>query len=332
MPRFPKPWFRKERRAWFVQLHGRQHNLGPDRHAAFERYHELMARPRRRLLPSEAVPAVIDLFLDWCEKNRARRTYEWYQARCKAFVDTIPPTLRVSELRPYHLQTWIDAHPEWAPGNKRNACRAIQRAMNWAEKQGYIDRSPVAHFEKPPQGRREQVVIQREFEAILAETRDRAFRDLLITTWETGARPQETLRVEARHADIAHARRVFPASETKTKRFPRVVYLSGESLEITSRLVATYPGGPLFRNTRGRPWTTDAVNCRFATLRRKLGKRYCLYALRHSWATKAIQNGVEPITVAVLMGHADPSMLAKTYPHLSQDPAYLREALSRAIA
>ena len=220
----------------------------------------------------------------------------------------------------------------WAPGNKRNACRAIQRAMNWAVKQGYIDRSPIAGFEKPPQGRREQIVIQAEFDAILASTRDREFRDLIITTWETGARPQETLRVAARHVDLKNARWVFPASESKGGRLPRVIYLSTEALEITKRLVLTYSTGPLFRNTRGNPWTADSVSCRFTTLQKKLGTRYSLYAIRHSWATKALQNGVDPITVAVLLGHHDPSMLAKHYQHLSQDPNYLREAVSRAIA
>lgn len=332
MPRFPKPWFRKDRNSWFVQLDGKQHNLGPDRELAFKRYHDLMAQPKKRKVPSETVPAVIDLFLDWCEKNRAKRTYEWYQVRCQAFVDTIPPDLRVADLRPHHLQTWVDSHAEWAPGNKRNACRSVQRTMNWAVKQGYIDRSPIAHFEKPPQGRREQIVTQAEFDSVLAITQDREFRDLIITTWETGARPQETIRVEARHVDLKNTRWVFPASESKMGRLPRVIYLSTEALDITKRLVLTYPTGPLFRNTRGKPWTADAVNCRFTTVQKKLGKRYSLYALRHSWATKALQNGVDPITVAVLMGHNDPSMLAKHYQHLSQDPNYLRDAVTRAIA
>ena len=31
MPRFPKPWYRKNRRRWFVQIDGKQVNLGPDR-------------------------------------------------------------------------------------------------------------------------------------------------------------------------------------------------------------------------------------------------------------------------------------------------------------
>ena len=121
MPRFPKPWFRKDRSSWYVQLDGKQHNLGSDRELAFKRYHDLMAQPRKRQVPSETVPAVIDLFLDWCQKNRATRTYDWYQVRCQAFVDTIAPDLRVTDLRPHHLQTWVDAHSDWAPGNREEA-------------------------------------------------------------------------------------------------------------------------------------------------------------------------------------------------------------------
>ena len=42
MQRFPKPFFRKTRNRWTVQLHGKQVNLGPDRDEAFRRYYELM--------------------------------------------------------------------------------------------------------------------------------------------------------------------------------------------------------------------------------------------------------------------------------------------------
>jgi hypothetical protein len=37
MPHFPKPFFRHDRRLWYVQVNGRQHNLGRDRDAAFRR-------------------------------------------------------------------------------------------------------------------------------------------------------------------------------------------------------------------------------------------------------------------------------------------------------
>ena len=52
--KFPKPFYRTARNAWFLQVGGKQIKLGPDRDAAFRRYHELMGQPeapapRRRL-------------------------------------------------------------------------------------------------------------------------------------------------------------------------------------------------------------------------------------------------------------------------------------------
>ncbi len=37
MSHFPKPFYRSTRRLWYVQLAGKQINLGPDREAAFAR-------------------------------------------------------------------------------------------------------------------------------------------------------------------------------------------------------------------------------------------------------------------------------------------------------
>ena len=55
-------------RVWYVAIDGTQHNLGPDREKAIERYHALMLQPRAKKVAAESVVAVIDAFLDWCEK------------------------------------------------------------------------------------------------------------------------------------------------------------------------------------------------------------------------------------------------------------------------
>jgi integrase len=57
---------------------------------------------------------------------------------------------------------------------------------------------------KPAGGRRELVVSPEEFRTIMEKSRNREFRNLLIVTWETGCRPQESLRVEARHVDLVN--------------------------------------------------------------------------------------------------------------------------------
>jgi hypothetical protein len=222
MPHFPKPFFRKPRGAWYVQIDGKQHNLGPDRDEAFRRYHALMSSPKTSgiRVPSACVVAIIDAFLDWCEKNVALRTYEWYQQRAQLFVKSIPPDLLVRELKPYHLQRWIDAHPSWSPGSKRNGCRAVQRAMRWAEEQGLIDRSPLAHFKKPPQGRREVVVSAQEFERIVGCTRDREFRNFSLSVGKPAPGPKK--RFTSKPATLTWSTRAgsFRQASPRANGFP----------------------------------------------------------------------------------------------------------------
>lgn len=57
--------------------------------------------------------------------------------------------------------------------------------------------------------------------------------------------------------------------------------------------------------------------------------RFSLYALRHSWATRALQSGLDGLTVAILMGHSDPSTLARVYQHLSLNPEHLLHQASK---
>lgn len=338
MAHFPKPFFRPARSVWYVQIDGKQINLGSDRTDAFKQYYALMQeRAECRSTPvienssrQRLVVVIIDEFLDWSEKHRAADTYRWYKDRLNSFCQTIDATLTADHLKPHHVQKWVDAKPGLASGSRRNLISSVKRAMKWAEEQGYIDRSPLTHMKKPGCGRKEQVVTPEEYEALLARYKDQQFKDLLTITWETGCRPQESLRVEARHVDLAAGRWVFPASESKGKRAPRVVYLTPKAIEITRRLMEKHSKGPLFRNTDGKPWTPFATNCRFQTVRRKTGVKYSLYALRHSFATHALMKGVDCITVSTLMGHSDPSTLAKVYQHLSQNPHYLSAQVRKA--
>lgn len=386
MPKFAKPWYRK-RRGWYVTLDGKQIPLGTDRKAAFEEYHSLMRQPQERKVPAGSVVSVIDQFLDWCQKNRSADTYTWYQSRLQVFARTYPDLL-TKELKPIHVQQWIDGFPGIAAGTKRNYARSIVRCMAWAEEQGLIDRSPIARFKKPKGGVREIVISPEEYAVILALIPREPFRDLLTFTWETGARACESPAIEKRHVDLAAHRIVLPVEEEKMQRIPRIIYLTDAAEEIVRRLVLRYPTGPIFRNTDGEPWTTDAINCSFVALQIRMGlhvmkeegfklaeeniaakiatlkphrtskgrkvektaaelreeaikklryaaakqraTKLCLTAFRHSFCHRLLKSRVDALTVSVLMGHADPSMIAKVYSHLSHAPDYLRDVLMKA--
>ncbi|WP_437193234.1 tyrosine-type recombinase/integrase [Planctomicrobium sp. SH527] len=389
MARVPKPWYWKSRRSWFVTIDGQRHSLGPDKKQASDRFYELMGRPRACRSMTGTVVEIIDTFLDWVQKHRSADTYEWYRYRLQRFAEA-HPDLRTDELKPFHVQRWVDRYDGLSKTSRRNYTRSVKRCVKWALQQGYIALDPIANMEVPGGERKEVFISEEEYARILSCCPEEAFRDLVVITWETGCRPQELLRVEARHVDLENSRWIFPPSESKGKKAPRIVYLTETALEITRCRMGQFSTGTLFRNSHGMSWTTDAVNCGFDRVQRRMGiremahqeivispeavaafaqtlsptkrvkgkttqktpaelraearlklrnrqavqlvPRYSLYALRHSWATHALQSGLDGLTVAVLMGHSDPSTLARVYQHLSHNPEHLLKQARKAAA
>ena len=137
MPHFPKPFFRKPRKLWYVQIDGKQVNLGPDKDEAFRQYHQLMARPKeRRAVHSGSLASIIDAFLEWVQRHRSPETYEWYRYRLQRLAKRYP-ALRAVQLLPYHITEWVDSY-ELGQTSKRNYIRSIKRCMKWSKQQGYL--------------------------------------------------------------------------------------------------------------------------------------------------------------------------------------------------
>lgn len=324
---YPKPFFRQSRQLWYVQIEGRQHNLGPDRIKAFETYHDLMRQPTAKKVDPRQVVALIDEFLQWVETNRAGETYDWYQFRLQSFARKYP-SLLAADLKPFHVQQWLDGM-KLSSGSKHNYARSIMRCMTWCEEQGLIDKNPIRHFKKPRAGKREKVVSPVEYEQILNVVRRPHWQDMIRFAWNTGARAAEILAAERIHVDLVNHRIVLPVSEEKMERVPRIIYLNDEAEEIIRRLMAKFPNGKLFRNSVGRAWTTAAVNCAFTRAKKKLKVKYCLTIFRHTWCHRMLTAGVDALTVSVLMGHAGLSMTASVYSHLAHAPQYLLESVRK---
>jgi integrase len=104
-----------------------------------------------------------------------------------------------------------------------------------------------------------------------------------------------------------------------------VIYLTEAALEIAQRRIKDYPSGALFRNSRAKPLARNAIRCRF----RRYGKGLCATLLRHTFVTEGLIAGIDSVSMAVLCGHSDPSMVAKQYQHLAENPKYLKELLKK---
>lgn len=338
MARTPKAWWREDRQAWFVTIKGTRYNLGPDAEEADREFHRLMSlKPEARApkaSPSKGltVAGIFERFLEWTSKHRAARTYDWYRDHLQSFTNflTDADKMAIVDLKPYQVVEWVDQHASWGNNYRRGALIAVQRSFNWAVKLGYIAASPIPYLEKPQPSRREQAVTVEEWHTIRDHYDDGdPFRDLLEFAWETGCRPQEVKAVEARHVQRAKHRVVFPATEAKGKKRIRMIYMTPRAEAIISRLTKSHPTGLLFLNTKGRAWNYASMNCRFATLKKHLGVKYACYSLRHGFATRKLEDGLDHITVAALMGHADATMLSKVYSHIGDRHDHLQEQLNR---
>lgn len=326
--KFPKPWFRKSRNQWYVQIDGVQRSLGPDKTEAFREYHRMMAAPPSERPtapkgdnplvydPDPVVIAVVDQFLVWASVNYKRSTYEWYAWRLNSFAREIPPLLRSAELRQHHITAWFGKNPEWSNTYRNTCVRAVQRAFNWAVQEGYFNASPAARLTKPEPSVREFTFSETDIARMLAEIRGLEFRLFLRVMLATGCRPEQIRAVEARHFD-PEKRTWILGPDVVGK--PGTVYLPADVVALCRQLAIARPIGPLFRNSRGNPWTRNAVQLRMRSLREKLGlpRGAVSYALRHTYCTRALESGMDCVTVARLMGHKSLDMVMKVYAHLS---------------
>jgi hypothetical protein len=105
--REPKPFFRNQTQSWYVQIGKKQHNLGPDEQVAKQKYHALMAG-RQPVTEETTVYAVLFQFLGWNKQHREGSTHEFYKRHIVSFAEYIGETLRVEELKPFHITNWLD--------------------------------------------------------------------------------------------------------------------------------------------------------------------------------------------------------------------------------
>jgi integrase len=113
---------------------------------------------------------------------------------------------------------------------------------------------------------------------------------------------------------------------------PRMIFLSKKMQRRLSQLKRRSRSRYVFVNTRGEPWTENAIRQQVARIRTKshLASDVCAYLIRHTYGTWALMRGVGAATVAALMGHTSTEMVVKVYSHLADQHAYMKDAAERA--
>ena len=355
MARKPNPWWWEEESGWYVNYQGKRHFLGkhPDNTPAPKKskrtgrwnapdaietaFRNLLGTPdEAAAAASDIVAEILDDFITWSKENRAALTALRYEQLCQDFINAEDGGVKighlsVQSLTSRHVTAWLNQRPNWGPTTKKNAITAVIRGFSWAVKNRGLAVNPIRGMEKPEAKRRSSIVTPEELELILAKVTG-PFSDLLIVSYDSGARPFEVKALERRHVELDKQRAVIPADEAKGRKHTRVVYFPTErSMAIIRSLCEAQPVGPLFLNSRGRKWTGEAVKCSFARLETTLGKRLKHYDFRRTFITRKIIAGVDSHVVAKLSGHQSTAMIDRHYSAVANDHEFMLKMATQDI-
>lgn len=331
MGRNAKPWYWEERDGWYAVVKGKRRLLARGKSGKAEARRVLIQVLAEEEIGGAAkadtldLHALIDLFLARVDRECAPSTLAWYKIYLDPFAGRIG-AIPSADLKPKHLDRWIaqdGAH--WTDSTRRGAITAIKAVTSWAARQGHLTTDPLKAVTRPRMGRRVPIAPEAT-QSILDTAGDQAFTDLLIALFESGCRPGEVYKVTTEDVDPVAGTWTIVGKTTRRTGKDRVIQMTPRLAEVVARLAITNPTGPLFRNADGKPWTRNAVRCRFRRRRATLGPLQA-YGFRHLYGTDAlVRQNVPVAVVAELMGHSDLKMLSQHYGHVDERRTALRNA------
>lgn len=356
MARTPQVRYFESRKAYFTTYKGRQVRLaigpkdepeGPTYRKALKKFAEVMqVGEASKAEDDNLVITVLDLYAVHLRNQERLRSLD-ILLRCTKSAIAEFGSLKVRELKPLHVQAWLDkmgtdrgmhrGRPlRWGDTMKRMAYDKLITALNWAVKQKMIPRNPIergaVELRKKGSRGRDYVLRPGEHEKVVSAAKP-FFADLLAFLEGTGCRPGEAYNATAAHYDRELGAIVYRwdapegyvhKTARKTEK-DRVIYLTPDLVALVERLAARRPTGYLFANRDGNQWTNSAVYLMLKRLRKKLNLagKMIAYSYRHTFATNWLKDGGSIKILAELMGNSV-AMIEKHYGHLDADRATVR--------
>lgn len=229
--------------------------------------------------------------------------------------------LRISQLKPVHIDRWVAAHPGWS-GCRRTKIQAVKRALNYGVDSKITTYNPIKGYKVAKQRKRLTYLTPEQEKACYAHANP-ALAMAIRVCIRTGARYGcEFAKLTAKHITMTDKGMEwrFSPEESKTKklriiRIPKTEREARKVIAIVQKQMKLFPTGPIFRNRKGDPWKQSYLGHSFSKLRDKLKKHgieldddSCAYMLRHTYAKRTLAGywTGRPCTIealAALMGN-----------------------------
>ena len=212
----------------------------------------------------------------------------------------------------------------------RNINQVISSALDLAVAQKIIPSNPTDACELPQVEHREmQTIPEEQLQAFLAEAKTTGVYEMYYIELATGLRRGELLGLKWQDIDwkngiikvrrqIARVDGQIVEAPLKTKNSYRTVTISPQAIEVLKQQRAKTHDQYVFPSPHGGPISPDSVNNMLKRVLARAGiPKVRFHDLRHTFATIALQNGVDIKTVSGMLGHFSAGFTLDTYAHVT---------------
>ena len=212
----------------------------------------------------------------------------------------------------------------------RNINQVISSAMDMAVRHKLILSNPTEGCELPKVEHREMKTLPAEqLGAFLREAKESGVYELYYMDLATGLRRGELLGLKWEDIDlqngIIHVRRQVARVDGEVKEMPlktknayRNISISQDAVAMLTEMEAHRSSDYVFPSSTGGPISPDSVNNMLHRVLKRAGlPSIRFHDLRHTFATLALQNGVDIKTVSGMLGHFSAGFTLDTYAHVT---------------
>ena len=212
----------------------------------------------------------------------------------------------------------------------RNINQIISSAMELAKEQRLILFNPTESCALPKLEHREMKTLTAEqLASFLQEAKESGVYEMYYIELATGLRRGELLGLKWEDIDlrqgIIHVRRQvaringeITEAPLKTKNSYRAVSIGPDAVDILKAQKKKIADDYVFPSSNGGPISPDSVIHMLHRVLKRAGlPKVRFHDLRHTFATLALQNGVDIKTVSGMLGHFSAGFTLDTYAHVT---------------